>query len=146
MKLQGKKTGVVANFIGYIDQTNPTTFDPMTGNTLLTVRYIDAGVNCYKDYRTIAEFNKDWEDYKPDEPLIKDEKIRKAVRAWAEASEVNLQDIKVCTDTRNTEFVGWRNDETKGIGVEFRNPAGVENVENGEHYTITELCGEIEDD
>lgn len=67
MKLQGKKTGVVANFIGYIDQTNPTTFDPMTGNTLLTVRYIDAGVNCYKDYRTIAEFNKDWEDYKSDE-------------------------------------------------------------------------------
>ena len=63
MKLQGKKTGAVANFIGYIDQANPTTIDPMTGITLLTVRYIDAGVNCYKDYRTIVEFNKDWEDY-----------------------------------------------------------------------------------
>lgn len=63
MKLQGKKTGAFANFVGYIDQATPI-IDLPTGNTMLTVRYMDAGVNCYKDYKTIAEFNKDWEDFK----------------------------------------------------------------------------------
>lgn len=67
MKLQGKKTGALAGFVGYIDQATPT-IDLPTGNTMLTVRYMDAGVNCYKDYKTIAEFNADWEDYKEDEP------------------------------------------------------------------------------
>ena len=62
MKLQGKNTGTFANFVGYIDQTTPT-IDLPTGNTMLTVRYKDAGVNCYKDYKTIADFNADWEDY-----------------------------------------------------------------------------------
>ena len=36
----------------------------------------------------LAELNDKWEDYKPVEPLIKDEKIRKAVRTWAEASGI----------------------------------------------------------
>lgn len=67
MKLQGKKTGTVADFIGYIDQATPT-IDMLTGKTMLTVRYMDAGVNCYKDYKTIAEFNADWEDYTEPEP------------------------------------------------------------------------------
>lgn len=67
MKLQGKKTGAVAGFIGYIDDANPTDIDSLTGDTLLTVRYKDSGVDCYKDYRTIAEFNEDWEDYKEKE-------------------------------------------------------------------------------
>ena len=41
----------------------------------------------YWEYASLAELNEDWEDYKPKEPLIKDEKIRKAVRAWAESWE-----------------------------------------------------------
>lgn len=68
MKLQGKKTGTLADFIGYIDQATPT-MDPLTGKTMLTVRYKDEdGINCYTDYKTIAEFNEDWEDYTEPEP------------------------------------------------------------------------------
>lgn len=78
------------------------------------------------------------------EPLIKDEKVRKAVRAWAEASGINQQEIKASIGTRCTEFIGWRKDETHGIGIEFRNPAGIENIADGEPYTIEELCGEDE--
>ena len=40
-------------------------------------------------YHSLAELNADWEDVAPKEPLIKDEKIRKAVRAWAEANEIS---------------------------------------------------------
>ena len=43
-------------------------------------------------YKSLAELNADWEDYAPTEPLIKDEKIRKAVRAWAEACKINSED------------------------------------------------------
>lgn len=67
MKLQGKKTGAFADFIGYVTQASPT-IDLSTGEIMLTVRYTDAGNPCYKDYKTIAEFNADWEDYTPDEP------------------------------------------------------------------------------
>lgn len=37
-------------------------------------------------FDSIAELNEAWEDYKPAEPLIRDEKVRRAVRAWAEAN------------------------------------------------------------
>lgn len=44
-------------------------------------------------YQSLAELNDEWEDYAPKEPLIKDEKIRKAVRAWAEACCIELIEI-----------------------------------------------------
>ena len=39
----------------------------------------------WNDDQSTAALSEDWEVYKPKEPLIKDEKIRKAIRAWAEA-------------------------------------------------------------
>lgn len=72
MKLQGKKTGAFAGFIGYISQESPT-IDLPSGIVMLTVRYRDAGAICFKDYKTIAAFNADWEDYTPDELLITEE-------------------------------------------------------------------------
>ena len=42
----------------------------------------------YEFPNSLAELNEEWEDYKPKEPLIKDEKVRKAVRAWAEANDI----------------------------------------------------------
>lgn len=66
MKLRNKKTGGLANC------------EPIEVKT-------DAG---FHDYYSLAELNEEWEDYKPTEPLIKDEKVRKAVRAWAEANNI----------------------------------------------------------
>lgn len=81
------------------------------------------------EYNSLAEFNEEWEDVRG--PLIKDEKVRKAVRAWADANNVKRVYIVGLGELR---------DERKGIGIEF----------NSEPFfgwvsalkTITELCGE----
>lgn len=63
------------------------------------------------EYDTLNELTKDWEDYKPKDPLITDEKIRKAVRAWAEANGIEFMDIiddstiKDC-GSNHIEFLG----------------------------------------
>lgn len=85
MKLQGKDSGKYAGIIGWIDMDHAP-LDPKTGIRLLTVQYKDAGVNCYKDYETIAEFSADWEDYEePDEPdpsylIAKIQKLENSVK------------------------------------------------------------------
>lgn len=116
MKLRNKKTGGLANC------------EPITVST-------DAG---WHDYYSLAELNEEWEDYK--EPLIKDEKIRKAVRAWAEVNLIakalyaERKDRSLCvlTDMGNydfsIEFVGW-----------------IPTLKDDEEYTIAELCGEDEE-
>lgn len=137
MKLQGKKTGAVANFVGYIDQATPT-IDLPTGNTMLTVRYMDAGVNCYKDYKTIAEFNKDWEDYAAEEPLIKDERIRRAVRVWAEA--LGFEHI-IYWHKNYDDFFTFMDEKTR---LEIMFQGEIVMLKDGISYTIAELCGEEE--
>lgn len=72
-----------------------------------------------------------------DEPLIKDEKIRKAVRAWAEA----IKEDTIMFDTFSQGFsVGDGNvfSTINFDGFTFE-------LEDGEKYTITELCGEEEE-
>ena len=83
-----------------------------------------------RQYTTIAELNEEWEDYKPAEPLIKDEKIRKAVRAWAEAEKIRSVYYKVP-------------DTFESIDGTARIEFGAFGFEEG-RYTIEELCGEIE--
>lgn len=74
---------------------------------------------------------------KPTEPLIKDEKIRKAVRAWAEA--IGEKDNLVVS--KNMEY----HDCCIYCG-ELGNPALIDcNKEldiDENSYTLTELCGE----
>jgi hypothetical protein len=50
----------------------------------------------------------DTTDYVPTEPLIKDEKIRKAVRAWAEVININQDNIKVSIGSHMTSIIGWK--------------------------------------
>lgn len=96
-----------------------------------------------KTYNSIAELNADWEDVAPKEPLIKDEKIRKAVRAWAEANAINSghyynTDIKFNATEHRLQWIQ--------IAIEFNNIMGLDNLEDGETYTIDELCGEEENE
>lgn len=90
-------------------------------------------------YHSLAELNEEWEDYAPKEPLIKDEKIRKAVRAWAEANEISqaqfdryISGFSVSDDGHNLlsmiSFDGF-----------------VFMFVDGKYYTIDELCGEEEE-
>lgn len=84
-------------------------------------------------FRSIEQLNEEYEDYKPTEPIIKDEKIRKAVRAWAEANRET--ELKVTGGLLVTTFEGLRFQ----LEADFR----CSWTRNGT-YTITELCGEEE--
>lgn len=111
MRLRNKKTGEIIRF-----------YDGITLNG--------------EDYDSLAELNEEWEDYKPAEPLIKDEKIRKAVRAWAGA--VGESDTLIEFDKSanslwcNRSRIQFDKDEFKSL-------------KNWHTYTITELCGEDEE-
>lgn len=115
MKLRNKRTGRVVNF-----------------------RYIafDEPKDDRENYRysSLAEFNEEWEDCTPKEPLIKDEKVRKAVRAWAEvwnSDQVKLDSNQYSLLTTVLELHGHCTMEIPNLN------------RNGIH-TIAELCGEEE--
>lgn len=90
-----------------------------------------------KTYNSLSELNNEWEDYKPAEPLIKDEKIRKAVRAWADANGF-LNEIEVHSLTAGTRF-SIENYDIVFLGY------FIYDLEDNKTYTIAELCGEEEE-
>lgn len=80
-------------------------------------------------------------DSEEKQPLIKDEKTRKAVRAWAEANDIDEYPsessvVYNCVEHRLT----WLS-----TCIEFNESTKLENLTDGETYTITELCGEDEE-
>jgi hypothetical protein len=93
--------------------------------------------------RSLSKFLEQWEDYKPAEPLIKDEKIRKALRAWAEVLRA-----------KEVEFYGaetWLGFRTTLIGSKWSSkfeldcPGSKNTLVAFRTYTIAELCGEEEE-
>lgn len=118
MKLRNKKTGESINFDILPEEVK---------------RAIEVGV-------TYFWYN--YELYQPKEPLIKDKKIRKAVRAWAESFDLNKNtsniNIKAAKDFK--EF--WLD----GYLIEFeRTMEEIQQESCFKNYTITELCGEEEE-
>lgn len=89
-----------------------------------------------KTYNSLSELNDEWEDYEPKEPLIKDEKVRKAVRAWAEANGI---DGCICKE----EIHCITFETERGMFISFENADPIPPEGN---YTINELCGEEEND
>lgn len=128
MKLRNKKTGEIVA-IDYI-AVSRSAFDIEDGRTGKELaKNVETMPLCYSG---IKELNEEWEDYKPAEPLIKDEKIRNAVRAWAEA-----------TGTTSVGYWGGElESEQNDSKIEFDDIAV---VELGDNYTIAELCGEEEE-
>lgn len=121
MKLRNKKTGKV------FDLECITLFE-RPGESLIG--------DSIDEFYTIAELNEDWEDYNPAEPLIKDEKIRKAVRAWAEANGFGA-DYGVKYYLNACSLNSWQAD------IEFN--IHISGLKDEEEYTIAELCGEEEE-
>lgn len=113
MRLRNKKTGEIRE-------------DSDLGKML--IRY------AMPSYDSIAELCEDWEDYTPAEPLIKDEKIRKAVRAWAEVLGVE----RATYSDIDGEFYSGVNCIRLG---QVNSPEPLKS----DTYTITELCGEEEE-
>lgn len=83
---------------------------------------------------------------KSKEPLINDEKIRKAVRAWADMNDIRF--IRMCSRTRkeNARIVG-QNAVGRTFTMEIANEYEIRVCfkDYKECYTIDELCGEEEE-
>ena len=119
MKLRNKYTGNIRDFESL--------------NLIVRAEEPEDGFESWNDYRSLAEFNEEWEDYKPAEPLIKDEKIRKAVRAWAEAECITKAYLE-------NDYTICRDDDVD-VSISFYVPV-FKDVGGKSDYTIAELCGE----
>lgn len=128
MKLRNKRTGEI--------------YEP---TSLIEFTYEDDSDYWAAQYDSLAKLNEEWEDYKPAEPLIKDEKIRKAVRAWAEANDIRYARRCGSTSPYAKRIVGYN-----AVGISFTTEFDKELKIYGDSitkdsYTIEELCGEEEE-
>ena len=129
MKLRNKNTGDSVKFVS---------IESIYKDKLKLTYILSSGLVNERYYTSIEKFNEDWEDYEPKEPLIKDEKIRKAIRAWAEANEI-------VTVEYDEYWVSFRRDDKT---ISFKDEdmrLGFYELENRRDYTIDELCGEGEE-
>lgn len=129
MKLRNKKTGEIGRL--YFDHQ---LIDPKTGTYAIVIQHNDKlGYEAFANYFTLAELNEEWEDYKPAEPLIEDEQIRKIIRAWAEKN-----------DSTRIEYAAPENELVDSYGNTISFDLIFKELNHGAEYTIDELCGEEE--
>ena len=117
MKLRNKKTGGLANC------------EPIEVRT-------DAG---FHDYYSLAEFNEDWEDYKPKEPKITDPEWCHVVRKWYELSDLE-EGLTVIVNPKKYVIIGWRKEDVRQ-DQQIDIPLSVMECDKDSYYTIAELCG-----
>ena len=136
MILRNKKTGKLGHLL--------------TTKGLSTYDIIDDVYNLLAKYSSLAKLCADWEDYKPTEPLIEDEndperaeKIREAIRTWAEVLHIDQDNIKISIGSHRTSIVGWQPGLIGGYSIDF--PNILKELHDGMQTTITELCGEEEE-
>lgn len=126
MKLHNKKTGGNGEY------------------KVISAGYLIRVKDCNSDeawqYDCLAGFNEDWEDYKPAEPYIEDEKIRKFVRDWADMNGISKI---IVFDESNSPYI-------PAGQVVFAENAGRlricfktgEKFDTDRIYSVPELCGE----
>lgn len=123
MKLRNKKTGKIVEREEFI-----------------LIKHID-GDGSWQDgsYHSLAELNEEWEDYKPVEPLIEDEKARKVFREWADLFGAKRFRVDhLCSFCRT---VITSNDLVEEPAIELPGFIG----KDSETYTKVELCGDEEE-
>ena len=131
MKLRNKRTGDIWEFDGgFLMKASRETTDRAGGR--------GCSLTCCA--RSLAELNADWEDVEPAEPLIKDEKIRKAVRLWAECEDSNTISVEGTYGGRSL-IIRAQN----GMAFWTSKKDSFSKLEVGGNYTIAELCGEGEE-
>lgn len=122
MKLRNKKTGKI---IEYSISLNQWSEDEQEW-------YL------FGNYDSLDELNEDWEDYKPVEPLIEDQKARKVFREWADLFGAKRFRVDhLCSFCRT---VITSNDLVEEPAIELPGFIG----KDSETYTKVELCGEEE--
>ena len=115
MKLRNKKTGEILEFNG---------------------GFVLEGSDDKDSFHSIKDVINSWEDYTPQEPLIKDEKIRKAVRAWADV--IKTDEVYYKGQGYSGRYCWFRYDDYE---IDF--PEKLDDLSD-RLYTIAELCGEKE--
>ncbi len=116
MKLRNKKTGQEGNFIINKDHFECVDLDYAP------------------QYFSLSALLDEWEDYKPKEPLIKDEKVRKAIIAWYEALPLDGLAEKRIMFSNGYFCVGIYH-------IDCGNYVALKGIKE-RFYTIKELCGE----
>ena len=128
MRLRNKKTGGV----GVLEAT---TYHGGRPDNIVEVYETGFGaVRVLAQYNTLSELLEEWEDYKPKGSLIKDERIRKIVRALFDVWEV--EDVKI--DSNKYFLVTTIEAIGKGWKLE------IPNIDINGVFKLTELCGEEE--
>ena len=135
MKLRNKKTGKLYEWCSILVKKNRKSVK------LLVAEKDDDDREIYY-YESFEKMCEEWEtveDPQPKKPLIKDEKIRKAVRAWADANKFTI--FIVNNKQSNTFEIRGLTDigDAYGCSIYFK---GIISKTNNITYTITELCGE----
>ena len=127
-KLRNKKAGVIVNFLslGLVDE-----------DEIEFTYELPSGHEKARSYNSLEKFKEEWEIYKPAEPLIEDEQIRKALRAVYDAAP--HRDNVVYFDGRWT----FRGDKFE-VMFDDRE-IKIEGWTEGKAYHIEELCGEDEE-
>lgn len=103
-----------------------------TGNTIVLKQY---GAKYYQ-YNSLSELYRHWKDYEPLTLLPKD--IREGFKQWAKFNNVD----KVTYNNSDSGF-SWFSSTHEKVGaltIDFDKP--IENLEDGEEYTVKELVGE----
>lgn len=131
MKLRNKETGEIVE---------AKSCDSVTGMFCIYYEEYGGQVGTRNCFETLAELNEEWEDYKPAEPLIKDKKTRKAVRAWAKANE--LRYFRVCKQHFNTFSISGKKSKYSAIDLSIEFFGSIECSEKIT-YEIEQLCGEV---
>lgn len=125
MKIRNKKTGEIqtCDMVVISDEQIHTEIASLNKHTFI--------------FRSIEQFNDEYESYTPAEPLIKDEKVRKAIRAWAEVMEIETVEY-------DDYWQSFRRDNST---ICFRDidDCYFDKLEDNKDYNIAELCGEEEE-
>lgn len=125
---------------GYMRLRNKMTGEIIECKEILILREDSEGIWQVGQGSSLAKLNEEWEDYKPTEPLIKDEKIRKAVRAWADACGAKQIKYSIAPNQYYDADMGT------GFSIKFLTKPVEVYLEEGKIYTIAELCGEEENE
>ena len=137
MKLRNKKTGEIYEIVFCPLKEEWKETDE---NRLLVIR------DCNKPwkkivYKTLAELNEEWEDYKPKEPLIKDEKVRKLISDWAKLTQT--ENILV-VERRTSRGLVFKEFFSQNRHISISILGKFLEIEDKTEYSLDELCGSEE--